>query len=148
MDDCGFCFVCIGCSKRLSQEGDGQARVCPRCHNAAVTAAKSTNCLELFCVPVLPMGSSHIWLCGICQWQCDQKGPAPPLPQQPLPQQPLPQQPLPQQPQWGQFQPYGGAGYGPPQQGYAGQPGMMQPPPQQYLASQQPYQPGYNPNYR
>jgi hypothetical protein len=43
-----FCICLqIGCSNRLKQEGDGVARVCPRCHNASVYATKSTKCLEV-----------------------------------------------------------------------------------------------------
>ncbi|SGZ26038.1 BQ5605_C024g09821 [Microbotryum silenes-dioicae] len=78
-----FCICLqIGCSNRLSQEGDGQSRVCPRCHNAAVVQVKSTKCLEICCVPLVPLGSDHLWHCSICQWQIDQSAPPPPLPQQ------------------------------------------------------------------
>ncbi|SCV70443.1 BQ2448_1837 [Microbotryum intermedium] len=72
MDIC-ICLQ-IGCSNRMSQEGDGQSRVCPRCHNAAV--------VQICCVPLVPLGSDHLWHCSICQWQIDQSAPPPPLPQQ------------------------------------------------------------------
>jgi hypothetical protein len=28
---------------------------------------------ELFCVPVVPMSSKHIWVCGVCQFQAKQQ---------------------------------------------------------------------------
>ncbi|GAA5967427.1 hypothetical protein JCM21900_001263 [Sporobolomyces salmonicolor] len=70
-----------GCSKQYSQEGS-QAHVCPRCNNGSVYATKERNCLEICCVPLVPLGSSHLYMCSICQWQASQSGPAPPLAQQ------------------------------------------------------------------
>ncbi|GAA5907400.1 uncharacterized protein JCM6883_001192 [Sporobolomyces salmoneus] len=92
-------FICLsfGCSKQYSQEGGG-AHWCPRCSNPQVYAVKERNCLEICCIPLVPLGSSHIWMCSICQWQASQKGLAPP----PANQQGMP-------PQGGG---YGGGGYG------------------------------------
>ncbi|GAA6053125.1 hypothetical protein JCM3770_002865 [Rhodotorula araucariae] len=70
-----FIFVC-GCDKQLSQEGT-QAHVCPRCNNGTVYATKEQNCFTFCCVPVLPIGSDHVWYCSTCQWTASQKGPAP-----------------------------------------------------------------------
>ncbi|GAA5878622.1 hypothetical protein JCM8547_003847 [Rhodosporidiobolus lusitaniae] len=126
MDCIPLCFVC-GCDKSLKPEGNGQAHVCPRCNNASVTATKESNCFTFCWVPIVPLGSEHVWYCSICQWTASQKGPAPPLAQhggfhgaQGMP-----------------MGGYGGGGYGggpPPQSG------MMYP--------QQPMQPGYQPGYR
>ncbi|KAM0749514.1 hypothetical protein T439DRAFT_327201 [Meredithblackwellia eburnea MCA 4105] len=74
-----FCICLqIGCSSQISQEGDGKAYQCPRCHNPSVFAVKETKCLEICCVPLVPMGSSHLWQCNICQWTASQDGPPPP----------------------------------------------------------------------
>ncbi|GAA5827019.1 hypothetical protein JCM5353_008890 [Sporobolomyces roseus] len=101
-------FICLsfGCSKRYSQE-DGQAHVCPRCHNAQVYATKEKNCLEICCIPLVPLGSKHVWMCSICQWSASQKGPPPPAAMQGGYQGP-PQGYGGQPPQQG----YGGGGYG------------------------------------
>ncbi|ORY63668.1 hypothetical protein BCR35DRAFT_308830 [Leucosporidium creatinivorum] len=110
-----FCICLqIGCTNSLKPEGDGQARQCPRCHNPSVIQAKDQRCLEICCIPLVPLGSSHVWHCSICSWQASQDGPAPPP---------------------------AGQGYAPPQQfqGYAPNPGMQQPGGYQ----QQPYAPGY-----
>lgn len=36
---------------------------------ASVFVAKSTTWFELFWIPVAPLSSKQIWLCGICQWK-------------------------------------------------------------------------------
>ncbi|KIY43636.1 hypothetical protein FISHEDRAFT_53172, partial [Fistulina hepatica ATCC 64428] len=59
----------VGCSTKISPEGDQTPRLCPRCNNVAVISAKKRNWFELFCVPVIPMNSKHIWICTICNWQ-------------------------------------------------------------------------------
>lgn len=35
----------------------------------AVVSAKKKTYFELFCVPVFPIKSKHVWVCGICQWR-------------------------------------------------------------------------------
>ena len=35
----------------------------------AVVSAKKKTYFELFCVPVFPLSSKHVWACGICQWR-------------------------------------------------------------------------------
>ena len=37
--------------------------------SVAVVSAKKKTYFELFCVPVFPMSSKHVWVCGICQWR-------------------------------------------------------------------------------
>ncbi|KAF9518284.1 hypothetical protein BS47DRAFT_1248305, partial [Hydnum rufescens UP504] len=44
-------------------------KICPRCHNAAVFPAKSREWFEVCFVPLVPMSSKQIWLCGICNWE-------------------------------------------------------------------------------
>ncbi|KLO14202.1 hypothetical protein SCHPADRAFT_996793 [Schizopora paradoxa] len=105
-------FICIplvwGCPTKISQEGDPQMRVCPRCHNVAVYQAKSRTWFEFCWVPLIPFSSSHIWKCNICNWEVKR------VEGQPEPQLPGFQQ-----------QPY----MSPPQPGY--QPGYMSPQPMQ-----------------
>lgn len=36
---------------------------------AAVVSAKKKTYFELFCVPIFPMNSKHVWVCSICQWR-------------------------------------------------------------------------------
>lgn len=36
--------------------------------SAAVVSAKKKTTFELFCVPIFPLSSKHVWACGICQW--------------------------------------------------------------------------------
>lgn len=38
-------------------------------YSAAVISAKSRNWFEFCFVPLIPMNSTHVWLCSICQWQ-------------------------------------------------------------------------------
>ncbi|KAH6918739.1 hypothetical protein BKA70DRAFT_1248131 [Coprinopsis sp. MPI-PUGE-AT-0042] len=65
-----FCLpVLFGCKTTLKPEGDPNPRVCPRCNNVAATSAKSREWFELCFIPVIPMGSKHIWICSICQWR-------------------------------------------------------------------------------
>ncbi|KIJ44215.1 hypothetical protein M422DRAFT_30391 [Sphaerobolus stellatus SS14] len=81
-----MCIV-FGCPTKISQDSDSQpARVCPRCHNAAVVSAKSRTWFELFFVPLFPFTSSRIWICGICNWEIPhQANYEPPLPGQVAP---------------------------------------------------------------
>ncbi|PPQ78550.1 LOW QUALITY PROTEIN: hypothetical protein CVT25_011822, partial [Psilocybe cyanescens] len=78
----------IGCTTKISPEGDQTPRICPNCHNgesnltslsqneltsyhyliAAVASAKSKEYFEFCFVPLIPMSSKHIWRCSICQW--------------------------------------------------------------------------------
>ncbi|KAK7036751.1 hypothetical protein VNI00_011417 [Paramarasmius palmivorus] len=67
-------FICLpilfGCQTKIKPAGGEQAaRLCPNCHNASVFAAKSKMWLEFFFVPIIPMDSKDIWMCGICQWR-------------------------------------------------------------------------------
>ncbi|KAL4074627.1 hypothetical protein V8B97DRAFT_1722405 [Scleroderma yunnanense] len=65
--------VCVplvfGCPTKINPEGDQSPRICPRCHNAAMFAAKSRTWFEFCFVPLIPMSSKHVWMCGICQLQ-------------------------------------------------------------------------------
>jgi len=89
------------------------------------------NCLEICCIPLVPLGSKHVWMCSICrtcqslshflrfsnwfqglrvifaEWSASQKGPPPPAAMQGGYQGP-PQGYGGQPPQQG----YGGGGYG------------------------------------
>ncbi|PAV23573.1 cytochrome c heme-binding site [Pyrrhoderma noxium] len=69
--DLFFCLpVIFGCQTKIKPEGDpNDVRICPRCNNASVIQAKSREWFELCWVPLIPMNSKHIWICGICQWQ-------------------------------------------------------------------------------
>ncbi|KAJ3483339.1 hypothetical protein NLI96_g6391 [Meripilus lineatus] len=67
--DLFFCIpIIFGCPTKIKPEGDPTPRICPRCHNVAVQRAKSRTWFELCFVPLIPMGSKHIWICSICQW--------------------------------------------------------------------------------
>ncbi|KAG8977270.1 hypothetical protein FRB90_008863, partial [Tulasnella sp. 427] len=119
----------IGCPTSYEQEGDQVARICPRCHNASVVATKSKTKLEICCVPLFPISSKRVWMCGICQWEVPMgDGYEPPYPNQAAPGQ------WSGQPQWGQQQWGPGSqqgGYGSPQ--YPPNPGPnMQGGPGQY----------------
>ncbi|KAJ3928811.1 MAG: hypothetical protein NXY57DRAFT_964196 [Lentinula lateritia] len=35
---------------------------------ASVFSAKSRTWFELFFIPLIPMNTKHIWMCGICRW--------------------------------------------------------------------------------
>jgi len=79
-----FCLPIIcGVSQKIHPEDGQSPRMCPRCNNAAVVSAKKKTYFELFCVPVFPMSSKHVWVCGICQWRVPlQQGWEPPFPGQ------------------------------------------------------------------
>jgi hypothetical protein len=79
-------FIKGGCSTKVKPDGTEQiARMCPRCNNgrpcnclsirsaeraylASVFSAKRTEWFELFWIPLIPMGSKHVWMCNICQF--------------------------------------------------------------------------------
>ncbi|CAA7267918.1 unnamed protein product [Cyclocybe aegerita] len=109
----------VGCQTKISPEGDQTPRICPRCHNAAVTSAKSKEYFEFCFVPLIPMSSKHIWACSICQWAVPiQQGWEPPLVTNGPPGYYPPQPP----PTWQQQPNYGPPqGYPPPGPGYQGQ---------------------------
>ncbi|KAF9052698.1 hypothetical protein BJ165DRAFT_789224 [Panaeolus papilionaceus] len=70
-----FCLpVICGCQSKITPEGDLTPRVCPRCHNAAVTSAKAKEYFELCFVPVFPMSSKSVWVCSICSWSVANQG--------------------------------------------------------------------------
>ncbi|KAH7889844.1 hypothetical protein F5I97DRAFT_1941089 [Phlebopus sp. FC_14] len=69
-----FCLpVIFGCPTKIKPEGNQGSRICPRCHNdiAAMFAAKSRTWFELCFVPLIPLQSKHVWMCGICQLQTE-----------------------------------------------------------------------------
>ncbi|KZT11414.1 uncharacterized protein LAESUDRAFT_671372 [Laetiporus sulphureus 93-53] len=113
-----FCIPLVwGCPTKVHPVGDQTPRVCPRCHNASVTSAKSRRWFEFCFVPLIPMRSERIWTCCICQWSVPiQPGWEPALPG-PIPQ-PVPQNPWQQPPAA-----YNGASNGYIQSGY--QPGYI-----------------------
>ncbi|KAI9569512.1 hypothetical protein HD554DRAFT_2091683 [Boletus coccyginus] len=78
-----FCIpIAFGCPTKVSPSGDQGSRICPRCHNASMFAAKSRKWFEFCFVPLIPLKSKHIWMCGICQLQTEmQPGWEPPLAQ-------------------------------------------------------------------
>ncbi|KAF8797879.1 hypothetical protein BYT27DRAFT_7124289 [Phlegmacium glaucopus] len=59
----------VGCQTQIQPEGEQDLRICPRCHNATVFAAKSTTWFELFWIPLVPISKKHMWVCGTCQWR-------------------------------------------------------------------------------
>ncbi|TFK42736.1 hypothetical protein BDQ12DRAFT_676724 [Crucibulum laeve] len=64
-----FCIpILFGCQTKVKPEDNQTLRVCPRCHNASVFAAKATMWFELFFIPLIPFSRKHIWICNICQW--------------------------------------------------------------------------------
>ncbi|CEH19018.1 hypothetical protein CBOM_05704 [Ceraceosorus bombacis] len=70
-----FCIpVIFGCPSKIKQEGDGTPHICPRCHNAQAVTAKKKRWFELCWIPLIPLGSKHVYYCGICQWQMPQDG--------------------------------------------------------------------------
>ncbi|MBW0487131.1 hypothetical protein O181_026846 [Austropuccinia psidii MF-1] len=71
IDDCCIC-ISFGCPTKINPGGgDGQARVCPRCHNGSVFQADSRTWIEICFIPLLPCRSKDIWHCSICNWQAD-----------------------------------------------------------------------------
>ncbi|KAF8558410.1 hypothetical protein OG21DRAFT_1433128 [Imleria badia] len=78
-----FCIpIVFGCPTKISPSGNQGARICPRCHNASMFAAKSRTWFELCFVPLIPFRSRLVWMCGICQLQTEmQPGWEPPLAQ-------------------------------------------------------------------
>jgi len=59
----------VGCQTKIKPEGEQDLRMCPRCHNGTVFAAKSTTWFELFWIPIVPISKKKIWICGTCQWR-------------------------------------------------------------------------------
>ncbi|KAF9001912.1 hypothetical protein BDQ17DRAFT_1306807 [Cyathus striatus] len=58
----------VGCKTTVKPSSNEPQRVCPRCHNLSVVAAKRTTWFELVFVPLVPLSRKHVWICGICQW--------------------------------------------------------------------------------
>ncbi|KAJ3789903.1 hypothetical protein GGU10DRAFT_18699 [Lentinula aff. detonsa] len=64
-----FLPLIFGCPTKVKPDGNEQtAHFCPRCNNASVYSAKSRTWFEFFFVPLIPMKTKHIWMCGICHW--------------------------------------------------------------------------------
>ncbi|OAX40040.1 hypothetical protein K503DRAFT_715301 [Rhizopogon vinicolor AM-OR11-026] len=103
-----FCLpIIVGCPTKVKPDGDQEARICPRCHNAAMFSAKSRTWFEFCFVPLIPMNSKHVWMCGICQLQVNMQ------PGQWEPQLAQPGYQHPQlQGQYGQYGVSQNAGYG------------------------------------
>ncbi|KAJ8699517.1 hypothetical protein PTI98_002626 [Pleurotus ostreatus] len=65
-----FCLpILFGCQTKIKPDASQPPRICPRCHNASIVAAKSKLWFEFFFVPIFPMSSDHIWICTICQFR-------------------------------------------------------------------------------
>ncbi|KDN51397.1 hypothetical protein K437DRAFT_254803 [Tilletiaria anomala UBC 951] len=79
MDFCFFIPIIFGCPAKIKQT-DTQPHICPKCHNAQVVRAKSRTWLEVCWIPLIPMKSREIFICGICQWQTDAHGQYQPAP--------------------------------------------------------------------
>ncbi|GAA5897766.1 hypothetical protein JCM8208_000255 [Rhodotorula glutinis] len=62
-------FLCLpivfGVNTKLKQEGD-EVRQCQNCHNRSCVRVKRSKRFELFWIPLVPLGSKHIWMCHIC----------------------------------------------------------------------------------
>ncbi|GAA5913215.1 uncharacterized protein JCM6883_005287 [Sporobolomyces salmoneus] len=43
--------------------------VCPNCRNASVKAYKRKKWFELYWIPLVPLGSKHVFVCPVCRWQ-------------------------------------------------------------------------------
>ncbi|KNZ49917.1 hypothetical protein VP01_469g6 [Puccinia sorghi] len=83
---CFFIPLQFGCPTKIAQvdaEKDGQPslplihpyiRICPQCHNAAVTSCKSRMWFEFCFLPIIPFKSKKVWLCSICRWQAINDG--------------------------------------------------------------------------
>ncbi|KAI6110016.1 hypothetical protein F5141DRAFT_1004373, partial [Pisolithus sp. B1] len=76
----------VGCPNKIKPTGDQSPRICPRCHNgefyraASMFAAKSRTWFEFCFVPLIPLQSKDVWMCGICHLQTVmQPGWAPPI---------------------------------------------------------------------
>ncbi|KAJ4479498.1 hypothetical protein C8R41DRAFT_922713 [Lentinula lateritia] len=64
-----FLPLIFGCPTKVKPDGNEQtAHLCPKCNNASVFSAKSRTWFELFFIPLIPMNTKHIWMCGICRW--------------------------------------------------------------------------------
>jgi hypothetical protein len=66
--------VCHGMKSRTPNSNPILYFLCQRCvlmwtHiSASVVSAKKKTHFELFCVPIFPLSSKHVWACAICQW--------------------------------------------------------------------------------
>ncbi|GAA6063325.1 hypothetical protein JCM10212_005493 [Sporobolomyces blumeae] len=76
-------FLCIpiicGPNSSLKQENDDLC-YCPRCGNASVRGFKRRKWFELYWIPLVPLGTKHLWLCPVCQWNCPTDGSFQPQP--------------------------------------------------------------------
>ncbi|KAF7311549.1 Cytochrome c heme-binding site [Mycena kentingensis (nom. inval.)] len=65
-----FCIpILCGCESNIQPNGEVQtARICPNCHNASVFSGKNSEWFTFFFVPLFPLSSKHVWLCGTCRW--------------------------------------------------------------------------------
>ncbi|PLW23815.1 hypothetical protein PCANC_00790 [Puccinia coronata f. sp. avenae] len=76
---CFFIPLQFGCPTKIAQvdaEKD-DIRICPQCHNAAVTSCKSRMWFEFCFLPIIPFKSKKVWLCTICRWQAINNGQGP-----------------------------------------------------------------------
>ncbi|KAI6118754.1 hypothetical protein EDD16DRAFT_1692857 [Pisolithus croceorrhizus] len=62
-----FCIPLVfGCPNKIRPTGDQTPRICPR---SSMFAAKSRIWFEFCFVPLIPLQSKDVWMCGICQLQ-------------------------------------------------------------------------------
>lgn len=76
---CFFIPLQFGCPTKIAQidaEKD-DIRICPQCHNAAVTSCKTRMWFEFCFLPIIPFKSKKVWLCSICRWQAINDGNGP-----------------------------------------------------------------------
>ncbi|BGP56683.1 hypothetical protein JCM8202_001301 [Rhodotorula sphaerocarpa] len=76
-----LCFT-FGCDRQLSQESD-EAFICPRCHNGTCFRTRERNCFTFCFVPLIPLGTKHLYHCSTCRYSASADGPPPPVAPQP-----------------------------------------------------------------
>ncbi|KAH9441191.1 hypothetical protein MJO28_015842 [Puccinia striiformis f. sp. tritici] len=73
---CFFIPLQFGCPTKISQVDSEKddIRICPQCHNAAVTSCKTRMWFEFCFLPIIPFKSKKVWICSICRWQSLNEG--------------------------------------------------------------------------
>jgi len=64
----------VGCPTEVKPDGNQEVKICHRCHKAAMFSTKSRTWFRFCFVPLIPMKSKLIWMCGICQPQVNMQG--------------------------------------------------------------------------
>ncbi|GAA5950494.1 hypothetical protein JCM3765_004566 [Sporobolomyces pararoseus] len=62
-------FLCIPIICGPQSRSGEESYYCPRCGNGSAKAYKRKKWFELYWIPIVPLGSKHVYVCPVCRWE-------------------------------------------------------------------------------